>query len=342
MEAIKANGFPCSNINKSENCTKKLIGHASDFNIKQNNLCQKPSFGSTSPINESFFKKSRNFVCKILDKLQRKIETGGFIIEFMVIDFCGLIIPRIVQAYHRNEKELGHPNIPAAKEETTREFLSGPPMFFIPFGLLLASKKIFGSAAQVKLDTLKKFRKVLGNSIKENPRKNSVKNFYGNLIETIYKNHLDKDTKNNIVEEFVNLHKANSKINIKKQRLKVSEMLISANKKIGNNKKIGTSMADSSKIKLDGLSKNIGDFVEDCHNYSTDKDISKIFSADGEKVFEKIHDYKEGIRKFVTTSAIIIMSAFLTYVPKFYTQYKEYPGTAGLNHDEQKTEGGKK
>jgi len=325
MEAIKANNLSYSLMKQktSENTN----------NIKAKQFSNKPAFSSSLPANKAqgIGKKTLNFAVNLIDKIQRKIETGGFIFEFLVVDFVGMVIPRTYQAYHRNEKELGHPNYAAAKEEFTREILSGPSMFLIPLGFLAASKKMFGSASHVKLDTLKKFKEITGGLINKTKNNNLANNFYNKVVENIYGSKITKETKDAIVKDFLKLHNASPK-EVKQLSSKVAETLISTNKKIGTDKRLGISLADSSKINLDGMTKNVGDFVEECRNYSSD--VINTVSASGKdangQLIDKIHGFKEGARKLITTTAIVTLSAFLYCLPKIYQQSKEYPGLDGL------------
>jgi len=341
MDAIKANSFSYTLINQTGTDKQKISEHAG--NITEKREYKNPAFGASLPVKEGIGKKALNCTLNIVDKIQKYIESGGFIREFLIVDFAGMVIPRTYQAYHRNEKELGHPNYAAAKEEFTREILSGPSMFLIPFAFLVASKKMFGSASHVKLDTLKKFKEITGKVVDKiatshpegTPRNDScglAKNFYTEVVDRIYGSKITKEAKNSIVGDFVNLHNAASKNEVKELSSKVTETLTSTNKKIGNDKKLGISMADSSKISLDGMTKNVGDFVEECRNYSSD--VINAVSVAGKdangQLINKIHDFKEGARKLLTTTAVGTMSAFLMYIPKLYSQNKEYPGLAGL------------
>jgi len=347
MDAIKANNFSYSLINQTGTKEQKTSEHAGKSDIKQD--YKNPAFGASLPVKEGVGKKTLNMVFKLVDKIQRKIETGGFIVEFMVVDFAGMVIPRTYQAYHRNEKELGHPNYAAAKEEFTREILSGPSMFLIPFGFLAASKKMFGSSSHVKLDTLKKFKEITGQVFNKiatshptgalrNDSCGLAQNFYNKVVEKIYGSKITNEAKNVIVDDFVALHNSTSKKEVKDLSKKVTETLIATNKTIGNDKKLGISLADSSRINLDGMTKNVGDFVEECRNYSSD--VINAVSAAGknanEQLIDKIHDFKEGARKLITTTAVGTMSAFLMYIPKLYSQNKEYPGLAGLTDNSAK------
>ena len=337
MDAVKANNLSYLSINQTDSGKQKTSEKVCNSHTKT--ALNKPAFGASLHVNENLGKKTFNLILNGIDKIQKYIESGGFIREFLIVDFAGMIIPRVYQAYHRNEEELGHPNYKAAKEEFTREILSGPSMFIIPMSFLAASKKIFGSASHVKLDILKKFREITGSVIENKKNKDLARSFYHKVVHTLYGSVLDKNAKNEIVEDFLKLHNANPK-EARALKSKVAENLISINKKIGNNKNLGISLADSSSINFKGISKNVSDFVEDCRNYSSDviKALSSAGTEAGAQLLNKIHDFKEGARKLITTTAVATMSAFLMYIPKLYNQNKEYPGLAGLKDNPAKDE----
>ncbi|MEI8390312.1 MAG: hypothetical protein WCG23_10570 [bacterium] len=335
MNSIKANSSLYYLTKQSRSAERKASDDPKKPDIKQKFNSQ--AFGASVHVKEGFAKKTLNFALNIVDKIQRHIETGGFIIEFLVVDFAGMVVPRVYQAYHRNEKELGHPNYAAAREEFTREILSGPSMFLIPMAFLLASKKMFGSASHVNTNTLNKFKEITGKIIKDND--NLPKNFYNKIVDTLYGSKINTETKKNIVEDFLKLHSAEPK-EAKKLKAKITETLISSNQEIGNSKKLGISRAESSKIKFDKTKPavSISDFVTDCRNYSSDviNVLSKAGNGATEQLVNEIHSFKEGARKLITTTAVATLSAFLFFVPKIYSQNKEYPGLAGLTGNSEK------
>lgn len=321
MVAIKANNLSYPLIKQNSSGEQKT----SEF-IRQE--FKKPAFAASLPVKESFGKKTLNCALNMVDKFQRKLEKGGFLFEFVFIDFVGLIVPRTVQAYNRNKKELGHPNYKAATEEFLREILTGPSMFLIPMVFLASSKKMFGPASQVKLDTLKKFKEITGKVIKDTKNKNLAQNFYKEVVDRLYGSKIDESAKKNIVKDFLNLHKAAPK-EVEDLSKKVTETLISTNQKVG------TSLAESSKIRLGGISKNVVNFVEECRNYSSDviNALSKAGKEASGQLVNQIHDFKEGARKLIVTTAVASMGGFLYCIPKIYQQTKEYPGLDGLSNN---------
>ena len=329
MNSIKINNLSYSLSKQANSDEQKTSQQVCNSKTKQK--FKKPAFGASLPAKEGLGKKTINCALNLVDKFQRKLETGGFFFEFVFIDFVGLIVPRTIQAYNRNKEELGHPNYKAATEEFLREVLTGPSMFLIPMGFLLSSKKMFGSASQVKLDALKKFKEITAKAVSNNKDKNLVQNFYTEVVDRLYGSKITKIAKKVIVDDFLKLHSANPK-EVKELKSKISETLISTNQKIGNSKKLGTSLAESSKISLDGLSIKVGDFVDECRNYSSDviNAVSVAGKGANKQLINKIHDFKEGARKLIVTTSVASMGAFLYCIPKIYQQNKQYPGLDGL------------
>jgi len=331
MESVKSANINIVAPKNNLGTQNKRIIFTNKLEPEENN----PSFG----FNLKEHGHIKTWPMKILDKAHRWVETGGFIAEFLLVDFIGMIIPRTVQAYNRNKEELGHPNYAAAKEEFTREILSGPSMFVIPMCCLLGARKMFGSASHVKIKMLKEFKEVTKSALEKTNAKsgNIIDNFYTSLVDKLYNGAELGDRKAAIVGKFVNLHKSHPE-KAKEAEKKVREALLAANKFVGTNNKLGVSLVDASSMKFGEAKITIGGFVNDCKNYSKDlvgileNDIKGGINVD-ETTLDKLHKFKEGARKFLTAGAMGTMCSFLLCVPKFYTQNKEYPGLAGLKNN---------
>lgn len=311
----------------------------------------KSGFAASGKTEGGIFKK----VLKLIDRFQKTIESGGFFYEFLVVDFAGMIIPRTVQAYLRNRDELGHLNYKAGSEEAIRELLTGPSMFIIPMAFLAIARKKIGTASHVKLDTLRNFKNVAESGIKAAKEPNNIVNsFYKGIVKNLYGNNLDTKQNGMLAGAFTKLHDAytnpdplkkadgllNKLIrifkkpdpqNVEKAKNHLKDLLIKTNTKIGEDKTHGISLADSSKINLFGKNTSAENMVQDCMNYSTDV-LNSLVKSDGNRlsVLEKVHEYKEGARKIITTAAVGTVAAFLYYIPHFYKQNKEFPGIDGL------------
>lgn len=329
MEALSGNNR-FSTVNNNYSGEQKLRKNAGNTGFCSANISvtKKPAFGAT---NEGLGKKAVNLILKGVDKFQKCIENGGFFYEFLAVDFLGMILPRTYQAYHRNEEELGHPNTKAAAEEFIREILSGPSLFLIPLGFLKLSKRMFGASSHIKRDLFENLSEVSKNLVK-NKDKNPdlVRGFYENVVEKLYGKNPKVKT-GEIVDGFVSLHNADSK-DAEGLKAALTEKLTALNKLIGIDKEHGISLEDSSKIKFEGITKKVGEFVEDFHNYSTDviNSLSAAKENAGEQLVDQIHTFKGGARKLIAAVAIGTTAAFLNTLPKLYQRSKQYPGLDGL------------
>ncbi len=73
------------------------------------------------------------------------IERGGWAASFTVQDLLGTILPRPLTGLSRNKKENeGKKNTAFALKELIREVVTGPSMYVVPLGILVAGKKIVG------------------------------------------------------------------------------------------------------------------------------------------------------------------------------------------------------
>lgn len=93
--------------------------------------------------------------------IMEKMENGGFLLEFLALDFFGMMIPRTYQAFTRNQEDLGHLNYKAGSEELIRELLTGPSMMFVPMIFMASSRKCFGASTQINEATHKQFKEVM-------------------------------------------------------------------------------------------------------------------------------------------------------------------------------------
>ncbi len=95
--------------------------------------------------------------------LMNKIESGGFLVLFLIQDFLGMTLPRTCAGFLRDKEVTGEYNIQEGFEVLGREGLTGPCMMAMaPLCLWLASKT-FGQSTSVNTELIKRF----GNSLKE-------------------------------------------------------------------------------------------------------------------------------------------------------------------------------
>lgn len=95
--------------------------------------------------------------------LMNKIESGGFLVLFLIQDFLGMTLPRTCAGFLRDKEITGEYNIQEGFEVLGREGLTGPCMMAMaPLCLHLASKSL-GQSTSVNTELIKRY----GNSLKE-------------------------------------------------------------------------------------------------------------------------------------------------------------------------------
>ena len=93
--------------------------------------------------------------------LMNKIESGGFLVLFLIQDFLGMTLPRTCAGFLRDKEVTGEYNIQEGFEVLGREGLTGPCMMAMaPLCLWLASKP-FGQSTSVNTELIKRY----GNSL---------------------------------------------------------------------------------------------------------------------------------------------------------------------------------
>ena len=95
--------------------------------------------------------------------LMNKIESGGFLVLFLIQDFLGMTLPRTCAGFLRDKEVTGEYNIQEGFEVLGREGLTGPCMMAMaPLCLWLASKPL-GQSTSINTELIKRY----GNSLKE-------------------------------------------------------------------------------------------------------------------------------------------------------------------------------
>ena len=291
-----------------------------------------------SSLNEKFARKATDFLTWGI----KRIETGGILVDVCFVDMLGMVIPRTYQAFHRNEKELGHPNYKSGIEEFIREIFSGPSMFVIPMVYIVLSKHLFGTASKIQFHTL-------------NALSDSFKRFSQNNHISTNKQQLKKDFYRHVFNEAFEKHrtvKLDNPVNIDEEIEKIIQNLfeIEENKKRSNhikeikrivsdlNKSHGLNIDNSHTITLkNNFKKEIGDLIPDLINYSQDV-VSKIAEnlSKGTKkelisaLIDKLHKIKTYGRRSVLIATFLSTVAFLCSVPIMYKRNKQFPGIDGL------------
>lgn len=277
------------------------------------------------------------------------IENNGFMGEFLTIDTVGMMLPRSLQGYGRNMKELGHLNYKAGTEEVIRELLSGPAYFYIPLSVLSLGALIKGKTAKVEAKTLDNLKAIMQNTAPEFtcPELTKEKFIHTIINEKFadYQNerHLIDDIKKIMlksVEEqpkesgFFNRIKAHFKNQkeLKALRKEATEVMTILNK--ANNKFVNS--AESINVGKNGT--NISTFLKDMNNYLdefTKKAVkTKLNPAE---FIEKFHKNAKNFRYATNIAAISALSAFMWIIPTLYKTGEVFPGEDGLKKHQNTT-----
>jgi hypothetical protein len=290
----------------------------------------------------------------------KKLEKGGFLLEFLIVDFCGLILPRTYQAFNRNKEELGHLNYKAGVEEFLREILSGPSMVIIPMLALKAASKVLNPSVYIPVKNYNALSEVYKSTIEKMDTKiplvKDVKtNFVNQLFNKIFEVHknvnLDDDRKvfTEIFDRLITGQKYDSKIKgfvditSKDKANAVNNLtnhIAKMNEKLGLRKNIQN-------VKIaDGLDVNISNLAEDVVNFAngTIRKVNGIITRSRvengtiykdkknlKELITQIGEIQTGTRKAAVVLGIAAVAGFLYITPKIYQRYKKYPGIEGLS-----------
>ena len=95
--------------------------------------------------------------------IMNKIESGGFLVLFLIQDFLGMTFPRTCAGFLRDKEVTGEYNIQEGFEVLGREGLTGPCMMAVaPLSLYLASKTL-GYSTSINSELIKRY----GNNLRE-------------------------------------------------------------------------------------------------------------------------------------------------------------------------------
>lgn len=275
------------------------------------------------------------------------IENNGFLGEFLSIDAVGMITPRTIQGYTRNQEQLGHPNYKAGREELGRELLTGPAFFAVPLAAVTIAGLIKGKAAKVATKTLESFKPIMENAskqIKDFSNADQIKKeFLNSFIGTSFKGYeKEKGKIQDIKNIFNNILDSSKKLTRKEKnnaKKDISEKITSLNKSNGKsiddtlNIKIGEFKDSKGEIKSHEV--NIKELINDIPNYLDSftkkaKD-SKDIANEPNKFIENFHNTAKRIRQITNISAVASLCGFLSIVPKLSQVDKKFPGVEGLD-----------
>ena len=284
--------------------------------------------------------------------VMNKIESGGFLVLFLIQDFLGMTLPRTCAGFLRDREETGEYNIQEGFEVLGREGLTGPCMMSVaPLSLWLASKA-FGQSTSVNTELIKRY----GNSLKEvlsapDFNKNLLKDgakfkteFYRKNIENILTETLGtrapEETKASvdyILKQLQNYENIPANVKLKKFMGKSSyreDCLNNISEHI-NNIKYSTSddLSMLKKIKLSSLGSNdVKTFdtkkaFDGLIKYSNDaitfnKHLDKLDST----VAESMKNSALGKRILMNVAMIAATLGVLSVLPKLYLRSNTAPG----------------
>lgn len=302
--------------------------------------------------------------------LMNKIESGGFLVLFLIQDFLGMTVPRTCAGFLRDKEVTGEYNIQEGFEVLGREGLTGPCMMAVaPLSLYLASKSL-GQSVSINSELIKRY----GNNLKEmlsapdfdkNLLKDSAKfknEFYRKNIENILYQTLGenagrkskeelKESVNYIIKQLENYEKIPANAKLKKFMGKSqyrSERISDIVSHI-NNLKYSTSedLSMLQKIKLssfnskDAKTFKTGEAFEGLVKYTNDaikfnKNLDKLDKT----VAESLKHNALGKRILVNVGMIAATLGMLSVLPKLYLRSNTAPGARKnvQNQDDQNNE----
>ena len=290
--------------------------------------------------------------------LMKKIETGGFFLEFVLLDLMGMVLPRVYQGFNRNKKELGHLNYKAGTEEFLRESITGPSMFLIPLATVALAGKVLGKGVQINGSTMKKFTSIFkktGSNMAQDSVEALQKGFAGELFDELFTKNAKRIKEASFAglksleeykQEFVKTLTEGLGNKSQKTKGKFCDLIADINSTYF--KKVNTESIDV--ILPDKTASTVaGNMFDDARKFMTDIIPScKITISDmaekGKQISaEVINSTIDGFnalrkngRKFMCVIGAILLSSFLSIIPKIYQITKTNPALEGIS------EGGKK
>lgn len=323
--------------------------------IQSINVENKVNLKTQKPQKAVAFKGGAGLAVAMMDSVER----GGFAASFVVQDLLGMAIPRVATGLTRNSDETGKKNWAFATTEAIREILSGPSLFIIPSAILLASKKIFGSANDVPIDFIKGLGDNFAEFAKTQPaealadkkllKQNYYKQAFINLLNASTNNEIkdvekiaddftqmalkiDETPGKNIFKKIRGVKVAGSAddlaqeliekyISIRKKHSGASDAVVNAMYK--------TKAGSELKGGLDTFLKNLRNYTNDVTS-SVEKQVKKGLSGNVGDFVDKFNFKRIGSR--FTTNIVMTLGlfSFFTIIPKLYKHKEGNPGLDGL------------
>lgn len=269
------------------------------------------------------------------------IEKHGFFVEFLIVDTCSMIVPRILIGLNRDKDKTGKINYKAGAEEAGREILSGPSMNLIPMGIVALVSKIL-PASHMEKKTLKALNhnmsKVVDKTANLTEKEPLNKELAGKLFDDAFGD-FNLKNKTELKDGFVSLLNDSTKVKSKEFKTKLSEFEEHVAKI--NKQNIGAEPLDAKAIALTREIKdskkipaNISakDLFEDFRDYSKDviekltkTTLTENGAGKAEGFFKKIQGSRANVKLATAVTAFLAVGSFLLYLPKIYQQGKISP-----------------
>ncbi len=287
-------------------------------------------------------------------KFWQMVDNGGRAVQFTVEDMTGTNIPRSVKGLLAGKKYTGHYNIPAFLQEAIREFLTGPTMCLVPFGVITLAKKLGGKSANIETTNMRNLSYLLSEKTSVAQGQTLEESFYKTVIQDMLNQSTGKDAsellyseiaknasnelplqdaKITVVDKMVQKYKELASIDGKKlgyfKTKKENEKILGEIQNIFESavKKLKDSYSETSfltaKHSIDA--KNVGATnIQNYANYTTAyikdyvKKFGEVISKDN---INKFLTQKQGSRLFTTICGMIFLTGFLMFqIPKIYTK----------------------
>ncbi len=289
----------------------------------------------------------------ILVRFWEGVDRGGLAASFTIQDMLGTNIPRTWAAKDVGKDLTGKNNWGAVLENGLREFLTGPSMFVVPWGVLYASTKFGAKSNAVPVQTIKDFAEIIKKSNIDTTSKEAFKkSFYESVLECVFSNFDGiKDIENlaqkgididDYIAQILKMESAKKKgliNNIRNVSMPDSkeEILEGIIKKFVTDKKANTTgypnflkalITNTSADKAAKYEVKIGDLIDRMIKYSDD-----LYESLG-KQKGSLDDILEGFTKsrmgsrFATNILMgVFTAAAMWFIPKIYTVNKTNPET---------------
>ena len=287
-------------------------------------------------------------------KFWQMVDNGGRAVQFTVEDMTGTNIPRSVKGLLAGKKYTGHYNIPAFLQEAIREFLTGPTMCLVPFGVITLAKKLGGKSANIETANMRNLSYLLSEKTQIAQGQTLEESFYKTVIQDMLNQSTGKDASGLLYSEIAK--DASNELSLQDAKITVVDKMVQKYKELAgvDGKKLGyfKTKKENERILGDiqdlfettvkelkddyfGTSflvakhsqdaKNVG--ATDVKNYAnyTTAYINDYVKKYGEVISEKnIKEFltkKQGSRLFTTICGMIFLTGFLMFqIPKIYTK----------------------